>query len=182
MNEKDTIVEQETTANEIPEAEEAASYEEPSQAQWREALETAVKQRDEYLNMAQRSAAEFSNYKKRTESTRVESIDEGVREAVAQLLPTIDNMELAIKAAKDAGENGPLLEGVEMTQKVLLDAVTKLGMEEVPALGEMFDPELHNAVMRAPEGEPGTVLEVFQKGYRVRGKIIRYPMVKVAQD
>ena len=145
-------------------------------------LEEAIRQRDEYLNMAQRSAAEFSNYKKRTESTRVESIDEGVREAVAQLLPTIDNMELAIKAAKDAGENGPLLEGVEMTQKVLLDAVTKLGMEEVPALGEMFDPELHNAVMHTEDETRGDneIIEELQKGFRLGDKVIRFSLVAVA--
>ncbi len=158
------------------------NWEEPTQAQWREALETAVKQREEYLGLAQRGAAEFANYKKRTESTRIEAIDDGVRDALTQLLPTIDNFERAIRAAKEHGETGPLLEGVEMTQKIMLEACQKLGLEEVPAEGRMFDPELHNAVMRADEGEPGMILEVFQKGYQVRGKIIRYPMVKVAAE
>lgn len=157
-------------------------YEEPTQQQWREALETAVKQRDEYLSLAQRGAAEFANYKKRTEAARTEAMDDGVREAIAALLPTIDNFERAIQAARDAGECGALLDGLEMTQRIMLDTVQKLGMEEVPAEGQKFDPELHNAVMRADEGESGMILEVFQKGYRVRGKIIRYPMVKVAAE
>lgn len=75
-----------------------------------------------------------------------------------------------------------MLDGVKMTLKLLMEAAGKLGLEEVPALGEKFDPELHNAVMRAEEGEPGTVLEVFEKGYRARGRIIRYAMVKVAVE
>ena len=183
MSEKDVnIEEQEVIEGAANPFDEAATFEEPAQEEWRAALETAVKQRDEYLNMAQRSAAEFANYKKRTEATRIEALDDGVRDAVAALLPTVDNVERAVKAAKDAGEGGALLEGIEMTQKILMDAMAKLGLEEVEAEGQVFDPELHNAVMRAAEGEPGMILEVFQKGYKVRGKIIRYPMVKVSAE
>ncbi len=171
----DNLAEQPETIGEEPQAE-------ATQDEWEQALRQAVEQRDEYLAMAQRTQAEFLNYKKRTEAARTEAQDDGVREAVAAMLPTIDNFERAIQAAKDAGDTGALLEGIEMTQKIMLEAALKLGLEEVPALGEKFDPELHNAVMRADEGEPGTVLEVFQKGYRVRGKIIRYPMVKVAAE
>ncbi len=178
--EKNLDLEIEQATNPI--ADEPENWEEPTQAQWREALETAVNQREEYLTLAQRGAAEFANYKKRTEAARTESFDDGVREAVQALLPTIDNFERAIQAAKDHAETGPLLEGVEMTQRILLEACQKLGLEEVPAEGQMFDPELHNAVMRADEGEPGMILEVFQKGYKVRGKIVRYPMVKVAAE
>ena len=69
-----------------------------------------------------------------------------------------------------------------MTLRQMLDAMGKLGLEEVPALGEKFDPDIHNAVMRVQEGEPGTVLEVFQKGYRVKDRMIRYAMVKIAAE
>ena len=150
--------------------------------EWRTALELAVKQRDEYLQLAQRGAAEFANFKKRTEQTRTEAYDDGLREVIAQMLPTIDNFERAIAAAKQSGDDTSLLEGVEMTQKIMLDALKKLGLEEVEAEGKPFDPELHNAVMKAEGSEPGMIMEVFQKGYLVRGKIIRYPMVKVAAD
>ncbi|MDL2206783.1 nucleotide exchange factor GrpE [Eubacteriales bacterium OttesenSCG-928-N13] len=156
--------------------------EEPSQQEWREALEQTVKQRDEYLNMAQRGQAEFANYRKRNEAARAEAFDDGIREALTGMLPFIDNLDRAIEAAQESGEQGALLEGIEMTRKQMQEATAKLGLEEVPALGEVFDPELHNAVMRSSEGEPGTILEVFQKGYSAKGKIIRYPMVRVAAE
>ena len=182
MSEKDRKQQPDTPevceASETPEAAgEAFSAED-----YRNALEIAIKQRDEYLTMAQRGAAEFANYKKRNESARAEATDEGIREAASALLPTIDNLDRAIEAAKGADEHSALLEGVEMTRRILFESLGKLGLEEVPAEGEVFDPEMHNAIMRADEGEPGMILEVFQRGYRIRGKIIRYPMVKVAAE
>lgn len=166
----------------LPEEDWEAQQADATVEEWQEALETAVRQRDEYLSMAQRTQAEFSNFRKRNESARAEAFQDGVCDALSALLPTLDNLERAVAAAKEHGEQGPLLEGVEMTFKVMAEALAKLGLEEVPALGEVFDPELHNAVMRADEGEPGTILEVFQKGYRVKDRIIRYPMVKVAAE
>ena len=108
--------------------------------------------------MAQRAQADFQNFKRRNQQVRADAYDDGVREALTALLPTIDNLERAVQAAQQQGEGG-LLDGVKMTLKLLMEAAGKLGLEEVPALGEKFDPELHNAVMRAEEGEPGTVLE-----------------------
>ena len=68
------------------------------------------------------------------------------------------------------------------TQNQVVEALGRMGLEEVPALGEKFDPDIHNAVMKSAEGEPGTVLEVFEKGYRVKGRMIRYAMVKIAVE
>lgn len=163
---------QEQSAQEAPAA---------TEDEWRAALEQAVKDRDAYLAMAQRAQADFQNFKRRNQQVRADAYDDGVREALTALLPTIDNLERAVQAAQQQGEGG-LLDGVKMTLKLLMEAAGKLGLEEIPALGEKFDPELHNAVMRAEEGEPGTVLEVFEKGYRARGRIIRYAMVKVAVE
>lgn len=180
---KDTQQARETVEeNQQKDAPGDTQFEEPSQEEWRKALETAVKQRDEYLAMAQRTQADFSNFRRRNSQARADAYDEGVRETLSALLPVIDNLERAVDAARKQEQTGPLLEGVEMTLRQLLEAGRKLGLEEVPALGEKFDPEKHNAVMRAEEGEPGMVLEVFQKGYRVKDKIIRYAMVKVAAE
>ena len=153
---------------------------EPTQEQWRAALEMAVKQRDEYLALAQRAQADYHNFKRRNQQTRTEAYDDGTRETITAMLPVLDNLERAIAAAE--GESEALLAGVKMVYKHMLDSLIKLGLEEVPALGEQFDPDIHNAVMKASEGEPGTVLEVFQKGYRVKGRMIRYAMVKIAAD
>lgn len=161
---------------------EAEVMEEPTQEQWRAALTQAVVERDEHLEQVKRVQAEFINFRRRNEKTRSEGYDDGVREAAAVMLTTLDNLERALEAAKASGEEGALLEGVEMTYRQFEEGFKKLGVEEIPALGEPFDPEVHNAVMRAEEGEPGTVLEVFQKGYRVKGRVIRYAMVKVAAE
>lgn len=185
MNEEKVLREQEELLEQEADQEQEAVPEQEapvaSEEEWRAALELAVKQRDEYLDMAQRTQADFQNFKRRNQSVRTDAYDEGIRETMSALLPTIDNLERAIDAARSEAE-APLREGVEMTLRLLMESMGKLGLEEVPALGEVFDPEKHNAVMRAEEGEPGTILEVFQKGYRVKERIIRYAMVKVAAD
>ncbi|MBR4441982.1 MAG: nucleotide exchange factor GrpE, partial [Clostridia bacterium] len=162
------------TAGEDAEAGEAEAPEEAEDpAALRAALESAEKKRDEYLAMAQRAQADYQNFKRRNSATRTEAYDDGVRETIAAMLPVIDNLERAIAAAET--ENSALVSGVQMTLRQMLETLARMGLEEVPALGEKFDPDIHNAVMRAPEGEgePGQVLEVFQKGYRVKDKIIR---------
>ena len=150
-----------------------------TEAEWREALETAVKQRDEYLDSLRRSQADFQNFKRRNQNARADGYQDGLCDTITAMLPVIDNLERALDAAQ---EGDPLAEGVKMTLKMMLDALSRFGFEEVPAEGEEFDPEKHNAVMRETGDEPGKVLEVFQKGYKVKDKIIRYAMVKVATD
>ena len=150
--------------------------------QWQAALETAVAQRDEYLDSLRRTQADFQNFKRRNQTARADGYEDGVREAIAAMLPSIDNLERALDAADKAGVNDGLTDGVRMTLNTLLDGLKRFGFEEVPSLGEQFDPELHNAVMREAGEDPGKILEVFQKGYRVKDKIIRYAMVKVCAE
>lgn len=151
-------------------------------AEWKAALELAVKQRDEYLDSLRRSQADFQNFKRRNQTARSDGYDDGAREAVAAMLPVIDNLERAIKAAEESGSDPALLEGVRMTLKSLLEACGRFGLTELPAEGCDFDPEIHHAVMREQGGEPGKVLEVFQKGYKVKDRVIRYAMVKVSAE
>lgn len=156
--------------------------EQPAQAsvdEWREALELAVKQRDDYLDSLRRTQADFQNFKRRNQTARSDGYMDGTCDVITAALPAIDNLERALGAAP---EGDPLAEGVRMTLKLMLDSLSRFGFEEVPALGEEFDPEKHNAVMREQTDDPGKVLEVFQKGYRVKDRIIRYAMVKVSTD
>lgn len=151
--------------------------------EWKAALELAVKQRDEYLDGLRRAQADFQNFKRRNQTARADGYDDGAREAVSAMLPVIDNLERAIDAAVQAGDGeSPLLEGVRMTLKSLLDAGARFGLEELPAEGCEFNPEIHNAVMREQTDDPGKVLEVFQKGYKVKDRVIRYAMVKVSVE
>ena len=163
-------------------AEEGAEQAEATVEQWQAALETAVAQRDEYLDSLRRTQADFQNFKRRNQTARSDGYADGVCEALTALLPAIDNLERALDAADTAGVSDGLTEGVKMTLSTMLDGLKRFGFEEVPALGETFDPEKHNAVMREAGDEPGKILEVFQKGYKVKDKIIRYAMVKVCAE
>ena len=142
-------------------------------------LEKAKAQSDEYLDLAQRKQAEFANYRRRTEGIRAEAYDDGRRDAIAQLLPVVDNLERALAAAGE--EENALKSGVEMVLRQTRDALTKMGVEEIDPQGQPFDAELMNAVMQgsADEGEPGTVCMVLQKGYKLGERVIRHAMVKV---
>ena len=145
---------------------------------WAEALETAVRQRDEYLDIATRARADFENFRKRNANARAESYDDGNNDCIKAILP--------ISVAENNEDAQSMLSGVKMIQKQLMDALSKRGLEEVRPVGEKFDPNEHNAVLRVSadeaEGEPGTICEVLQTGYRVKGKMLRHPMVKVIED
>ena len=126
----------------------------------------------------QRVLAEYANYKRRTDQEK-EQLGAFVKgEALKAILPGIDNLERAV-----GSPDGPeYRKGVEMVIRQFMETLTALGLEEIKALGEVFDPELHNAVMRedADGVEPETVTEVYQKGYRLSGRVLRPAMVKVA--
>ncbi len=141
-------------------------------------------ERDKYLDLAQRARAEFDNYRRRSEQERLESVNNGVRDAITALLPVIDNLDRAVESAQNDTNFDSLKEGVEMVHKQLFEILANLGTEEIEAQDKPFDPNYHHAVMQGEaddEHESETVLEVFQKGYSVKGKIIRHAMVKVAK-
>ena len=130
---------------------------------------------DKYLRLA----AEYDNYRKRTAKEKDAAWTEAKAQTVAAFLPVYDNLERALKqeTADEAYKKG-----VEMTMKGLQDALTNLGVEVIPALGETFDPNRHNAVMHCDDPDAGesTIDEVFQQGFLCGEKVIRFSMVKVA--
>lgn len=144
-------------------------------------LTAATAQADEYLKLAQRTKADFENFRRRNESVRADSYADGQRSVAAAMLPVKDNLERALQSAQ---EESALKSGIELTLKQLRETFDKLGVTEIDRLGEKFDPNLENAVMQgAPEdGEPGTVCMVLQKGYQMGGHVLRHAMVKVVPD
>ena len=130
---------------------------------------------DKYLRLA----AEYDNYRKRTAKEKEGIWDEAKARTVAAFLPVYDNLERALK--QDTADEA-YKKGVEMTMKGLQDALTGLGVEVIPALGETFDPNRHSAVMHCEDEEAGenTIVEVFQQGFLCGEKVIRFAMVKVA--
>lgn len=163
-------------------AEEAQIVEEADAAEWEAALRTAVAQRDEYLALAQRTQADFANFRRRNQTVRVDAYDEGVRETLSAFLPVLDNLERAMATVAE-DDDSPLVGGLKMVLKQFYAVAQKQGLEQIQAEpGDEFDPELHNAVMRGEEGEPGTIIECFEKGYRVKERVIRYASVKVCAE
>ena len=126
-----------------------------------------------------RLMAEYDNYRKRSAKER-ENIYTDVRvDTVTKFLPVYDNLERAL-ATETSDE--AYKKGVEMTFNQLKEVMTKLGVEEIPAVGEAFDPTYHNAVMHIEDEQygEGIIVEQFQKGFKIGEKVIRFSMVKVA--
>ncbi|MDR1042953.1 MAG: nucleotide exchange factor GrpE [Clostridiales Family XIII bacterium] len=128
-----------------------------------------------------RLAADFQNYKKRTEKERFERYSEGKKDLAADILPVLDNLERAV--SDEMKQDAAIAEGLEMISRQLREALAKNGVHEIEALGAEFDPNLHHAVMMEASDafESGAVCEVLQKGYAIGEKVIRPAMVKVSQ-
>jgi molecular chaperone GrpE len=143
-------------------------------------LVKTTKQRDDYLALAQRTQADFENYRKRVARDAAAARDRGVGSLAKELLPALDNLDRALDAA---AENDPLLQGVRLVRSELKGALARAGIESFCPLGEQFDPSVHEAVAtaQAPDGQAsGTVVEVYQDGYRLGEGILRPARVVVA--
>lgn len=130
---------------------------------------------EQYLRLA----AEYDNFRKRSQKEKEAVWSEAKASTVSALLPVYDNLE---RAVKQSCSDEAYAKGVEMTLTQLKEILGKLGVEEIPALGQPFDPNAHNAVMHVEDDtvEENTVVEVFQAGFRCGEKVIRFAMVKVA--
>jgi len=137
--------------------------------------------RDEYLALAQRTQADFENYRKRVARDAAAAQERGVTALAKELLPALDNLDRAVEAA---AKDDPLLEGVRLARAELSAGLARVGIESFCPVGEPFDPELHEAVATAEQGADGhpsgTVVEVYQHGYRLGNSIIRPARVVVA--
>ncbi len=144
-------------------------------------LVKTAKQRDDYLALAQRTQADFENYRKRVARATAAARDRGVGSLAKELLPALDNLDRALEAA---AEDDPLLQGVRLVRTELKTALARAGIESFCPLGEQFDPSVHEAVATAaqPPGgaSSGTVVEVYQDGYRLGEGILRPARVVVA--
>jgi molecular chaperone GrpE len=145
-----------------------------------ELLKTA-RQRDEYLALAQRTQADFENYRKRVAKEAAAAQERGAVALAKELLPALDNLDRALEAAAD---DDPLLQGVRLVRSELGAALARVGIESFSPAGEVFDPAVHEAVATAEQGAggkpSGTVVEVYQAGYRLRDSVIRPARVVVA--
>ncbi len=153
-------------------------------------LSARAAERDEYLAMAQRTRADFENYRKRVAREAAGAEARATVRVVRELLPAIDNLGRALAHAADdaVGAGGAasatLAEGMRLVQGELLGAFARVGVESYEPVGEPFDPAFHEAIAQhhVPGAEPGTVVEVYQSGYRLDGSVIRPARVVVAGE
>ena len=149
-------------------------------------LNEVIKKKDtelkELVERMQRLTAEFDNFRKRTQKEKERIYIDAVADVVGKFLPVVDNLERAITAAEQEESNG-LQEGVNLIFKQIVDALDKLGVKPIEAVGSCFDPEIHNAVMHVEDEtlDCNIIAEEFQKGYIYKDEVvIRHSMVKVA--
>ena len=172
--EKSTLSE-EVTEEVTNEATEEAQEKDPLD----EANEKLAEAEDKYLRLY----AEFENYKKRTQKEKDARYADAVIDSVAEILPVLDNLDRALAVEVTSEDAKSFKEGVEMTKKQMVDSLLKLGVTEITAVGEQFNPNLHNAVMHIDDETVGenVVVEEFMKGYIYKNeRVVRYSMVKVA--
>ena len=167
---------QEETEQEQTEQESQDVQEQTEQPSELDAMKDSMaQQEDRFLRLA----AEYENYRKRTAKEKESIWTEAKADTAGAFLPVYDNLERALK--QDTADEA-YKKGVEMTMNQLKEVLTKLGITEIPALGETFDPNLHNAVMHVDDENLGenVVADVFQAGFKLGEKVIRFAMVKVA--
>jgi len=154
--------------------EQAAEESKDEVAALREELEA---EQNKYLRLL----ADYDNFKRRVVKDRQEAEKFRSQSLLSDLLPVLDNFERALAVEAKSDEAASLLKGLEMVRSTLIEAVKREGLEEVKAVGEPFDPHIHQAVMQEKDenAEPGTVLQELQKGYTLKGRVIRPAMVKV---
>ncbi len=128
-----------------------------------------------------RQLAEFENFRKRSEKEKNQMFEVGAKSVVEKILPVIDNFERGLAGVPEEEKGTPFVEGIEMVYKQILTAFEEIGVKPIEAVGQEFDPNLHNAVMTVDDEnlESGTVAEELQKGYLYNDTVVRHSMVKV---
>lgn len=195
---------EEETRRDTPEEEAASPPEEPEAAEEAPALEpddlgielpeepeeamqvllaeiaSARSQAESHLDDLRRVAAEFDNFRKRILREQTNQVERASERVVAQLLPVLDSFDLALDHQAGSPPEQKLLDGVERTYRLLMEVLSREGLEVVPAEGHPFDPEVHEAVS-APEDVAGdlTVTEELRRGYRLKGRVLRPALVAV---
>jgi molecular chaperone GrpE len=150
----------------------------------RDPAEALAAERDELKDRLLRVMAETENYKKRTEREKSEQLKRANEGLLKDLLPVLDNLERALEhAIEDAGPGEAMAKGLELTYQELWKVLERHGVERVEALGQPFDPEVHEAMMQQedPDHEPGTVIGEMQRGYLLAGRLLRPAMVVVSK-
>lgn len=136
---------------------------------------------EELEDRVKRQMAEFENFRKRTDKEKTAMFETGAKSVIEKILPVVDNFERGLATVPEEDKGSPFAEGMEMIYKQLLTELEKMDVKPIPAVGEEFDPNFHNAVMQveSEEYESGVIAQELQKGYTYRESVVRHSMVAV---
>ena len=137
---------------------------------------------EELTDRLTRQMAEFDNFRKRTEKEKSQMYEIGAKDIIEKILPVVDNFERGLDAVKEEDKEDPFIQGMEKVYKQLMTTLEGIEVKPIEAVGQEFDPNLHNAVMHVEDENLGEniIAEEFQKGYMYRDSVVRHSMVKVA--
>ena len=171
----------EETAEEI-ETEEPDSSKQPVKKNVRKKVDKSKERIDELEDKVKRQLAEFENFRKRTELEKTARFDMGAKSVLERILPIVDNFERGLQCVPE-NENNSFVDGMDKIYKQLMSELDAICVAPIPAVGEEFDPEVHNAVLQieSDEYETGVIAQELLKGYKYKGSVIRHSMVAVAK-
>jgi len=145
----------------------------------------ALKEKVEELeDRVKRQMAEFDNFRKRTEKEKTAMFETGAKSVIEKILPVVDNFERGLAAVPESEKGGAFEQGMEMIYKQLMTELENMEVKPIPAVGEEFNPDFHNAVMQveSEEFDAGIIAQELQKGYTYRDNVVRHSMVAVVQE
>lgn len=183
-------VQQEAVKEEQPDPpqEEAVEEEEtPSKGERKrrkDKKQDALKEKIEELeDRVKRQMAEFENFRKRTDKEKAAMFETGAKSVIEKILPVVDNFERGLASVPEEEKEGAIAQGMQMIYKQLMTELENLDVKPIPAVGEEFNPEFHNAVMQteSEEFDSGIIAQELQKGYTYRDSVVRHSMVAVVQ-
>lgn len=176
--EEETVEEAEEAVAEEPETEK----EKGSFFKKKEKKDRKDEKIEELTDRVRRQMAEFDNFRKRTEKEKTQMFETGAKSIVEKILPVVDNFERGLAAVTEEEKGTPFVEGMEKIYKQMMTVLEEAGVKPIEAVGQEFDPNLHNAVMHVEDESVGenVVVEEFQKGYTYKDFVVRHSMVKVA--
>ena len=148
-----------------------------------EEMQTTQDEREDLMARLQRVSADYLNYQKRVQREMAEAREFANVELIRSLLPILDDMERALAVTQDHHQDDPLLAGMQLVHDKAIETLGKFGLVEIEAVGKPFDPDRHSAMMQEPSAEhpPQTVLRELQKGYQMKGRLIRPTAVIVSK-
>ena len=161
-------------------AEKRAAKKQSKQDKKTDALKEQIEQLEDRVK---RQMAEFENFRKRTEREKQTMFETGAKSVIEKILPIVDNFERGLATVPEENSNDPFVDGMNRIYKQLLTELDNIGVKPIEAVGQEFDPNLHNAVMQvaSEEYESGVVVQELQKGYTYRDTVVRHSMVSVVE-